>query len=194
MSLSGDEIKKANSLFAQFVDVDFPSGPLYAWSGLTPRTEAGKLYQPVGILGAVGPVRISPLIEVEPFQIGLLIRRDQAGSFYETFVEKAKLDRKQNVRGSRVRVYRASFDKDSGDIIEGQKFRVGGKVAKITLNIEPQQTSLVLECEPLIGGALTHTAVHLTGADQRTLAPIDAGLDGVSIQSSNLTVKWDPVA
>lgn len=195
MTTIGDELRKNTAIKADFVDLMLPDGAVYGWSGIAPFTVDGTTYQPVGAVGGITAVRQSSKIQLNSFNVGLHVSAQNNEAAYQAFMAAVLADRNKDVKGSVVRVYYAVFDRGTGQMIGSLQVRAAGFASRILTDIKPRRTIVTVECEPLIGGAVSATGLHLAQQDQRLLwDDTDSGLDRASLQASNLAITWDPVA
>lgn len=191
MSIAGDALRSTNPVLLPILELQTDT-PTYACGDLSDFVLGGVTYRPFGTLGAVGEVSRSSRVEVNEWTIGVMVHKAGNEEAYPAF-QQAVRDTIKNtdVAGKAVIYSWVILDPDTGAVIDvRQKMR--GFASHMKSDIGPGQTTLILQCEPAIGGAIGPRASFLTGADQQLRYPGDKGLEFASRQAGSMVITWRP--
>ena len=202
MSEIGEALRARGVTGALFMELDLPSAPVRAFSGIGSYTDPeGRTFTGTGGLGRISPVQTSEGVSASAFTISLDVSR---GANEERFADLAAAmlaDRQRlgpngadHVKGRRLRAWIGVFHPRTGALIGGALRQwASGVGSHISVSWSPEGLSMTLHCEPLIGSAWPAKGRYLTHEDQQLLHPGDLGLEFITIiANGGRNVVWNP--
>lgn len=163
---------------AIFVEANFTSGPLYAWTGLGSIDWNGHTWLGVGSLGSISTIEEGADVNAKGITIGL--------SGIDPTILTGVVSEFRT--GLPVTVYFGLFDADM-TLIADPVISFQGRMDQPTLNVDGQSASISINCENRLLDMNVSVERRYTNEDQQLDYPGDRGFEFVnSIQE--VAVNW----
>jgi len=174
----------------RLVELDFEEGWERVWMGLGVLTTSdGREWKGVGRFGEIGGLEDGAALSAQAFTVGLRRAADDNALDPSAFNAAVKAERRRDVFGRAVNIYRQVLDIDTAEPVGEPIAEAAAEMSHITTSRQGVSAlAITLHCEPL--WAEGHKPAHgrYTDADQRARYPGDKGLEFIAANADRVLV------
>jgi len=191
-----DHLREDRLAAARLVELDFDDAvaPTRVWQGVgTLRTDDGREWTGMGVLGSISPLEAGADLSASPFTVGLRNAAEGVETDFAAFNAAVAAERRRDVYGRRIRVYLQVLDIDTGAPVGEPIAEAVGMMSHIsTARVGPSEVSITVHCEGLFAEGHKPPHGRYTDADQRARYPGDPSLEFIAANADrNLTWPRD---